>query len=201
LMRKHNGKETILDNKLLTAGAALCALLSGCASMTSPARVNPLTNKTAYLIDYDASRRGTILLPKPDGSGVYYCAEPSPDVAYSSVASLVASVQLQNPSVDASTQLQFQQSVVELAQRTETVQVLREELFRLCEQGINGTMSQAAIEQEYDNALKTALALAQTDLAKAQGGSTAAAKLADPKVKALFDQLVQQQPSPAAAKH
>jgi hypothetical protein len=90
---------------------------------------------------------------------------------------------------------------VELAQRSEVVQALREELFRLCEQGLNGTLSQAAIEQEYDNALKTALALAQTDLAKAQSGATAAAKLADPAVKALFDQLVQQQASPVAAKH
>jgi hypothetical protein len=99
-------------------------------------------------------------------------------------------VQLQNPNVDASTQLQFQQSVVELAQRTETIQFLREALYRLCEQTLNGTMSQAAVEQQYDNALKTALALAQADLAKNQAAT--AAHLADPKVKAMFDQLTQQ---------
>jgi len=171
---------------------ASLAFFSGCATMTSPARVHSLTPNAAYLLDYDASRRGTIILPKPDGKGVYYCAEPSPDMAYNSVVNLVASVQLQNPNVDASTQLQFQQSVVELAQRSETIQFLREAMFRLCEQSINGTMSQTAVEQEYDNALKTALALAQADLTKTQTGASIAAQLADPKVKALFDQLVQQ---------
>jgi len=176
--------------------AALVALpvllLSGCATMTSPARIHPLTPNAPYITDLDASRRSAILLPRPDGKGMMYCAEPSPDVAYNSVLSLAASVQLQNPSVDATTQLQFQQSVVELAQRTETIQFLREALYRLCEQSLNGTISQAAVEQEYDNALKTALALAEADLAKNQ--SSLAARLSDPKVKALWDNLVTQTP-------
>lgn len=169
-------------------------LFTGCATLTGPARVHPLKPNAPYLADYDASRRGAILLQRPDGKGMMYCAEPSPDVAYNSVLSLVASIQLQNPSVDASTQLSFQQSVVQLAQRTETIQFLREALYRLCEQGLNGTMSQAAVEQEYDNALKTALALAEADLAKTPGGTAIAAQLADPKVKPLFDQLTKQQP-------
>jgi hypothetical protein len=123
-----------------------------------------------------------------------YCAEPSPDVAYNSVLSLVASIQTQNPSVDATTQLQFQQSVVELAQRTETIQFLREALYRLCEQSLNGTMSQAAVEQEYDNALKTALALAEADLSKTQ--PALAAQLTDPKLKDLWSKLLSQSPAP-----
>jgi hypothetical protein len=109
--------------------------------------------------------------------------------------SLVASIQLQNPSIDASTQLQFQQSVVELAQRTETIQFLREALYRLCEQSLNGTMSQAAVELEYDNALKTALALAEADLVKAQSGQSA--QMANPKVQALWNQLLSQPAQPA----
>jgi len=167
-------------------------LLSSCATMTSPARIHPLTPNTPYIADYDASRRAAILLPRPDGKGMGYCAEPSPDVAYNAVISLMASVQLQNPSVDATTQLQFQQSVVELAQRTETIQFLREALYRLCEQTLNGTISQTAVEQQYDNALKTALALAEADLAKNQ--SSLAARLSDPKVKAMWDNLVSQTP-------
>ncbi|HEY9720107.1 MAG TPA: hypothetical protein V6C69_21690 [Trichormus sp.] len=174
--------------------AALAAipvlLLSGCATLTSPARIHPLTPNAPYIADMDASRRIAILLPRPDGKGVMYCAEPSPDVAYNSVISLVASIQLQNPSVDASTQLQFQQSVVELAQRTETIQFLREALYRLCEQSLNGTMSQASVQQEYDNALKTALALAEADLVKAQSGLPA--QMADPKVQELWKKLLSQ---------
>ena len=124
----------------------LVSLFTGCATLTRPARVHPLKPNAPYLTDYHASRRGAILLQRPDGKGMMYCAEPSPDVAYNSVLSLVASVQVQNPNVDASTQLNFQQSVVELAQRAETIQFLREALYRLCEQTINGTMSQAAVE-------------------------------------------------------
>jgi hypothetical protein len=173
-------------------------LLSGCATITSPARIHPLTPNAPYIMDMDASRRTAILLPRPDGKGVMYCAEPSPDVAYNSVISLVASIQLQNPSVDASTQLQFQQSVVELAQRTETIQFLREALYRLCEQSLNGTMSQAAVQQEYDNALKTALALAEADLVKAQSGLPP--QMANPRVQALWNQLLSQPAQPATAK-
>jgi hypothetical protein len=173
--------------------AAPVLLLSSCATVTSPARIHPLTPNAPYIADMDASRRTAILLPRPDGKGVMYCAEPSPDVAYNSVISLVASIQLQNPSVDASTQLQFQQSVVELAQRTETIQFLREALYRLCEQSLNGTMSQAAVEQEYDNALKTALALAEADLVKTQAGLPA--QMTDPKVQELWKKFLSQPPA------
>ncbi len=165
-------------------------LLSGCATLNKPARIHPLTPNAPYITDLDASRRTAILLPRPDGKGMMYCAEPSPDVAYNSILSLVASIQLQNPNIDASTQLQFQQSVVELAQRTETIQFLREALYRLCEQSLNGTMSQATVQQEYDNALKTALALAEADLVKAQ--TTLPAQMADPKIQALWKQLLSQ---------
>jgi hypothetical protein len=169
-------------------------LLTGCATFTRPAQIHALTPNAPYLVDFDASRRGALLLPRPDGKGMMYCAEPSPDVAYNSVLSLVASIQTQNPSVDATTQLQFQQSVVELAQRTETIQFLREALYRLCEQSLNGTMSQAAVEQEYDNALKTALALAEADLSKTQ--PALAAQLTDPKLKDLWSKLLSQSPAP-----
>jgi len=94
--------------------AAPLLVLTGCATFTRPAQIHPLTPNAPYLADFDASRRSALLLPRPDGKGMMYCAEPSPDVAYNSVLSLVASVQTSNPNVDASTQLQFQQSVVEL---------------------------------------------------------------------------------------
>jgi hypothetical protein len=86
---------------------------------------------------------------------------------------------------------------VELAQRTETIQFLREALYRLCEQSLDGTMSEAAVEQEYDNALKTALALAQADLAKAQSGVPA--PMANPKVQELWNKLLSQTPQGAAS--
>jgi hypothetical protein len=162
-------------------------LFSGCASMTGPARKHVLQPNSPYWIDYDASRRGTLITPRPDGKGFGYCAEPSPDIAYQTVLSMVGSLQ-QSSTVDASLQLQFQQTVVELAQRTETIQFFREAMYRLCEQSMNGTLSQDQVKDLYDNALKAALALAEADLAKKQ--STIVQGLQDPKVRALWEQFV-----------
>src|SRR5208283_303591 len=135
-----------MKTKLPLLFIPLLVSLTGCVTLTGPAARHALKPNTPYWIDYDASRRGTLVLPRPDGKGFSYCAEPSPDVAYNSVLSLVASVQTQSPNVDANTQLEFQQSVVELAQRTETIQFLREALYRFCEGSMNGTISPADTE-------------------------------------------------------
>ena len=166
-------------------------LFSGCASMTGPARKHILQPNAPYWIDYDASRRGTLLTPRPDGKGFGYCAEPSPDIAYQTVLSMVGSLQ-QSSTVDASLQLQFQQTVVELAQRTETIQFFREAMYRLCEQSMNGTLSPDQVKDLYDNALKAALALAEADLVKKQ--STVVPGLQDPKVRALWEKFIETTP-------
>jgi hypothetical protein len=186
-------------------------MLTGCATLTPPARVHTIaTAPKPSWMDYDASRRGAYILPK-DGS-LAVCAEPSPDVALSSVTNLVAQVELQNPNVNAQAQLAFSQSVVELTQRTESLNFLRESMYRMCEQAIDGNLSSAQIKDLYDTALKTSLALAEADLAKQQ--NQLAQRLQDPEVRKLWTQLIENNgsastssqppataPQPAAAKH
>jgi phytoene dehydrogenase-like protein len=101
----------------------------------------------------------------------------------------VAQVELQNPNVSASAQLAFSQSVVELTQRTESLNFLRESMYRMCEQAIDGNLSSAQIKDLYDTALKTSLALAEADLAKQQ--NQLAQRLQDPEVRAMWKQLIE----------
>lgn len=171
---------------LLVAAALGCAvILSGCA--TAPAlSVNQLQPGQSYWNTTDASARGVVILPSSKGMQV--CAEPSPDAMLQTVAQLTAQVKLQNPQVDAQTQVQFSTAVIELTQRTQTVVFLREVLYRVCEQSINQNLSSDQIMQLEQLAMQTALKLAEADLSKSQ--SKTAEALRDPKVQRMWDQLV-----------
>ncbi|MBS2009749.1 MAG: hypothetical protein JST01_22025 [Cyanobacteria bacterium SZAS TMP-1] len=173
--------------KLFAAATlGLAVVLSGCA--TAPAiSVNQLQPNTPYWNTTDASARGVILLPRP-GGGMQVCSEPSPDAMLQTVAQLTAQVKLQNPQVDAQTQIQFQTAVIELTKRTTTVVFLREVLYRVCEQNLNQNLNSEQTMQLYQLAMQTALKMAESDLAHDQ--SKIADALRDPKVRQMWNQLV-----------
>jgi hypothetical protein len=142
---------------LSVTGAAL--LLGGCASLTSPARERPIDITRAHWIDYDGSRRGTMLLPA--GARVKTCAEPAPDVAFSFLAKIDGALKLPE-SVDASLKAELSQQVVELAGRTQVVLFLREALFRLCEQSLNGTFDERTLVDAYSKVIDTSVKIVET---------------------------------------
>jgi len=90
-------------------GGALA--LVGCATAPSVS-VHQLQPGQPYWNTTDAAARGVVILPRPDGKGVEVCSEPSPDAMLQTVAQLTAQVQLQNPQVDAQTQVQFSTAVI-----------------------------------------------------------------------------------------
>jgi uncharacterized protein YjgD (DUF1641 family) len=100
---------------------------------------------------------------------------------------MVAQVKLQNPQVDAQTQVNFQTAVVELSKRSTTILFLRESLYRVCEQQINQNLSSEQVMQLYTMAMQTALKLAEADATNSQ--TKLAEQLKDPKVAALLKQL------------
>jgi hypothetical protein len=128
------------------------------------------------------------MVPKPDGKGMAVCSEPSPDVAMSAVASMLAQVKLDNPNVDVQTKLDFQTAVIDLARRSQFVNFQRESLFRLCEQGMNQNLSSEQIFVLYQQVLQTSLKLAEAELAKNKADLAKALK--DPAVRQLLNQLV-----------
>lgn len=49
-------------NKHITVVPSVVVLLSGCANFTSPAREHSLDSSRHYWFDYDASRRGAVMV-------------------------------------------------------------------------------------------------------------------------------------------
>ncbi|RTL42389.1 MAG: hypothetical protein EKK48_10365 [Candidatus Melainabacteria bacterium] len=180
--------------RLLVVALVASTLLSGCASFNPPANTHELTVGKAYWIDTDATRRGIVVLPRADGKGMQVCSEPSPDVALQTVTQLMAQVSLSNPQVDAKTQLEFSTAVIDLSKRSQTLQFLRETLFRLCEQSLNNNLSSDQVMQLYELAVKTALVMAQSELAKQQGQlvkqqADLSRLLADPAVRKMWSEM------------
>lgn len=148
------------------AAILLCgaALLGGCTHLTSPARAHVMEANTPYWLDYDASRRGTIVAPA--SSRVKTCSEPSPDVALSLIAKIEASAKAPEAG-EASGTAEFNTSVVKLAERTQMVMFLRESLYRLCEQSMNNEFGKEEIIASYNKVIDTARAIAEADKQRA----------------------------------
>ena len=104
------------------------------------------------------------------------------------VAKLIAEVNLQNPNIDAKTQIEFQTAVIELTRRTAATQLLRDSFYRICEAGLNQNLTGEQVMKQQELAIQAALKLAEAELAKNQ--SELAKSLRDPAVRGLWKQLV-----------
>jgi hypothetical protein len=139
--------------------------LIGCASFTSPARQHKLDEGENYWFDYDASRRGTVLLPTHASNNMKICAEPSPDVAMEFANKFLA--KLSYDKISAETQAEINSNVIQLAQRTQTIMYLRESLYRLCELSVNYQLPVPAVIELYEKVIKAAEELAKAEISQA----------------------------------
>jgi hypothetical protein len=128
--------------------------LSACASLTSPARVHELKPGQNNWLDYDATRRGTVVT---GGSATRSCAEPSPDMALELVADIQANMDYQG--VDAAAQGSVATTAVKLAERSQMLLFFREALYRVCEISLNTDLSDEQIVKLYEQIVRTALLL------------------------------------------
>ncbi|WP_172562566.1 hypothetical protein [Vibrio furnissii] len=139
-------------------------VLTGCANFTSPARKHNLdSSANAIWMDYDASRRGTLLLKKgEDGSEWVTCSEPAPDVALNFVNKLEGNLKAKDLEIaDAKGEVTI--NAIKLAERTQMVSFLRESLFRLCEMSLNHNFDDVNSKEMYMGVLNAALALVEKD--------------------------------------
>lgn len=131
----------------------LC-FLSGCSVFTSSSTKTDLTSGVPVWFSYDSSRRGAIVVP--DGQGVKYCAEPSPDTAVSLLAQTKLSMskeQLAKLNAD----INYSLSVVDLTKRTQMINFLRESLYRLCEQALSGNYNKEDVKDSYNKVVQLAV--------------------------------------------
>lgn len=143
----------------------LISFVVGCSSFTSPARKHELDSKKSYWMDYDVTRRGTIV----SGSGSTWkaCAEPAPDAAIGVVAKLEGGLEVAGQG-EATGKGELTQSIVNLAEKTQMVLFLRESLFRLCELSINTNITPDKTQALYRAVLDSALALVEKEKAEIQ---------------------------------
>lgn len=164
---KSTSSHTSTKSLASSVTALSAVMLTGCANLTSPAQVTTLDNSRMNWLQYDATRRGTLVYPT--SKGLKSCAEPSPDAALSLVTKLEATSKPtgSEDGKDVVAKAEMNSTIADLAKRTQTVSFLREALFRLCEQSINNELSAEQLSQAYMRVLETALKVAEADKSKA----------------------------------
>lgn len=172
-------------------------LLSGCAALQPSTSVHTVATSQPTFVDMDASRRGVIIIPKPNG-GYQFCAEPSPDVALETVTKMLVEAKTNGSNVDAKAEAEFRTAVVQLSKTAVSVRFLREALYRVCEQSVNQNLSAEQVTSLYTIAISTALKLAEADAAKNQ--ADLARELSDPKVREVWQQVFGAPPTVAPSK-
>ncbi|WP_372797960.1 hypothetical protein [Pontiella sp.] len=137
----------------------LGALVSGC---TSPKQVTIDKDGYGSVIVYKADQRGAYFIRRLDGT-IAVLSEPSPDVTKEFKGHLDALIKSAKSSTNAQVKAGFETQVVDLAKRSQTLQILREALFRLSEMNANGGISPEA-RMLYERALKAVELIALTEL-------------------------------------
>jgi hypothetical protein len=149
-------------HKQITA-ILILGLMSGCSTtrmIKVPTDTNALT-----VIDYDATRRGTYILKTIDGKTIIV-SEPSPDVAKEITASLGLSAGTIGSIADPNLKVAYATKVIDLASRSQTLQVLRESLFRLSEMGASSDLTVDERIQLFNKVLDTIEVISVNEFAK-----------------------------------
>lgn len=171
---------------------SIVLFLSGCTTLTSPARKELLSDEdSVYWFDYAAERRGGFLIPKQSGSNsntrFAICAEPAPDVALAHTTEIVGSAKLPE-TVDAELKVKFANEVVQLAGRTQTILFLREAMYRLCEQGVNGNLAPGEVKELYTKVIDAAVLFSRASAA--QEIKNALDSASDPKTQKTIEKFL-----------
>lgn len=145
MSRCNEGRSYACPILLLLVGT----LMSGCANLASIYRAHPLPEGQPYLVSIDSKQRVVLSNPgrteKPDNSNIVrFCAEPPPDVFTALATSLGAEASLrQSASPEAAAKLAFTLSEnAATIERTQTVNILRETMYRNCERYLSGAISE-----------------------------------------------------------
>jgi hypothetical protein len=162
--QRYEGDNEMKKWKIVTA--LLVVVSGGCGLLTPPAEKHQLKKDNAYWFSYDASRRGGFMLLRNDPNAgnlrMALCSEPAPDVALDILTKL--KLEAEKAEIGAKAEGELQQKVVQLAKRTQTIEFLRESLYRLCELSVNTNISNTEIQSLYNKVLQAAVTMALAEL-------------------------------------
>jgi hypothetical protein len=187
-----------MKSSLIPGAAIAVALLSGCASMTTP---SSSTDKSTdihkeYWAKYDHSIRPApsaqpakpLFVAAPSATAVpaevpraRTCSESAPDSTLKLIESLEKSA---GAKTGGSAELDA--SVVRLAERTQMLGFLRESLYRTCERAAAGQITKEEATAAYDKVMNSVHAIIETDRDLAKESAAKALKSLSPEqIKAL----------------
>jgi hypothetical protein len=121
-------------------------------------------------MDYDAYRRGTLVLNRSDQDGnsrIVSCSEPAPDAAMELVNKFEGQLKAKDVEL-AKGKVELTSNAVDLAKRTQMINFLRESLYRLCELSMNTDLSADQMKNMYEGVSKAAVELVKLEITKAQ---------------------------------
>lgn len=163
------------DVALALASLLTCGGLAACQSTKSYALRSGMD-----VVAYDASRRAAYIrevdLDKPR---LFVIAEPSPDVATEYTALIDASVSGLEGLEAAKLKAEFNSKVIDLARRSQTLQILRESLYRLSELTANGVIKEDDAKQIYLEVLQSVQVIALTELGNSDMPEEVKTRVAD----------------------
>ena len=157
----------------------MAIVLVGCQSPPSNFEVS---KEGVILIKYDASKRGALLIPKDKKYKVII--EPSPDAGISSVHEILLAAGYKG--FEGKANYKFGQDMIQLGQRSETVYLLREALFRLNVLSVNYDLPVEEAIKIYGEILLAAKELVFTDKEKAEADKINALNNAPQEIKELY---------------
>ncbi|MEG1929488.1 MAG: hypothetical protein RR090_12890 [Niameybacter sp.] len=175
----------------------LCTFLTlvGCTTFTPPAHQKELKNGTIWLT-YDASRRGTIVVPINTDTPYRFCAEPVPDVALTLANKIKLGVKQPANDISANGSVDLGAVASVLNGRTETVLLAREAMFRLCEASLNGAIPKEKYTEHFGAILKLVEELVALDK-KIQDSNKEAEKTQQARLKvSTLNKLLEMDTSP-----
>lgn len=163
---------------------------AGCTNLTSPSSATVLEPGSAYWLSYDASRRGTVVVPA--NSTIKSCSEPAPDVGLSFANSLKGGLELPSGAKVSDIEVALNATAMALAGRDDVVLLAREALFRICEANLNGSISAAEVPSLLKTVFDAVKEIAVAQAQKAEGE----AKKAQAVLQTQTLQMQQQQQEP-----
>lgn len=153
--------------RMVVCVAAVAVAASGCANFNTQSRGFTAHQASAQTVD--ASQRAIYAVNKTyiqDGKATKqwtaFCAEPSPDALFAFATSLAASANTPGKALDLA--VSQQQSAASMGLRTQTIQLLRDGMYRLCESYASGAIDNddmAMLQRRYQNMMLGLLAIEQ----------------------------------------
>lgn len=133
--------------------------LSGCGWWNSIHQTDSITRDAGKMISVDAKQRFVLQMPaKNIDSTPIICTEPSPDAFAVYAAALEASQSITNAK-SLSLGLSGTESGATIGLRTESIQLLRDAMYRLCEGYANNAIEKPAMEELHRKYQKSMVAL------------------------------------------